>query len=338
MKQTAPTLKMIAAAAGVHASTASRALDPARRHLIAEPLARHIEETARELGYRRNVGAAALRTGRSQLVGVILPDVANPVFGPILQGVEEALAEEGYAAIIANAGGTAEKALGAAENLLARRVDALVSASAELDDPVVSLCLETGIPLVLVNRAEARLRTHTVVADDRRGMRFAVEQLAALGHRHIGHIAGPQGVSTGLWRRDGFIEAMREMGLAEGPVVTATAYSRASGAIAARALLTAHKITALAVANDLLALGAYAALSDAGLRCPDDVSIIGYNDMPLVDLVEPALSTVRINPEALGRQAGKLVLQAIRDRSLPPRFEISEPTLVVRRSIAPPRR
>jgi LacI family transcriptional regulator len=337
MKQTPPTLKMIAAAAGVHASTASRALDPARRHLIAEALALHIEDTARALGYRRNVGAAALRTGRSQLVGVILPDVANPVFGPILQGVEEALAEEGYAAIIANAGGMAEKALSAAEHLLARRVEALVSASAELDDPVVSLCLEAGIPLVLVNRAEARLRTHTVVADDRRGMRFAVENLVALGHRQIGHIAGPQGVSTGLWRKDGFVEAMRQSGLPEGPVIIADSYSRASGAAATRMLLNAHKVTALAVANDLLALGAYAALQDIGLRCPDDISIIGYNDMPLVDLVEPALSTVRINPEALGHKAGKLVLQAIRDRSLPPRFEISDPTLVVRRSMAPPR-
>lgn len=337
MKQAPPTLKMIAAAAGVHTSTVSRALDPARRHLIAESVALHIEETARQLGYRRNVGAAALRTGRSQLVGVILPDVANPVFGPILQGVEEALAEHGYAAMIANAGGTVEKALAAAESLLARGVEALVSASAELRDPVTSLCLEAGIPLVLVNRAEATLRTHTVVSDDRRGMHMAIRELARLGHSRIGHIAGPQTVSTGLWRRQGFLEAMKQQNLPEGPVFIADSYSRASGTAAARDLLTQHEVTALAVANDLLALGSYAALAEAGLSCPGDVSIIGYNDMPLMDLVEPSLSTIRINPEALGRRAGRLVLEALGDSTLAPSFEVLEPTLVVRRSISPPR-
>jgi LacI family transcriptional regulator len=336
MRQVAPTLKMIATQAGVHISTASRALDPARRHLVADDVARHIEATARRIGYRRDIAAAALRTGRSQLVGVILPDVANPVFGPILQGVEEALAVEGYAAIIANAGAGGAKALDAAERLLARRVEALVSASAELDDPVVSLCLASGVPLVLVNRAEAIGRVHSVVSDDRCGMALAVGRLAALGHRRIGHVAGPQNVSTGLWRRDGFTEAMRAHGLPEGPVVAAGAYARESGRLATGALLAAHEVTAIAFANDLLALGGYEALAEAGLKCPDDISIIGYNDMPLMDLVEPALSTVRINPQELGRRAGRLVLDALGSECAQARMEVLEPTLILRRSAGPP--
>ncbi|CAN1560397.1 PurR Transcriptional regulators [Rhabdaerophilaceae bacterium] len=336
MKQTAPTLKMIAAHAGVHVSTASRALDPARRHLIADEVVRHISETASKLGYRRNVGAAALRTGRSRLIGVLLPDLANPVFGPILRGVEEALADEGYAAIVANAGGTRGKALAAAEHLLARRVEALVSASAELLDPVVSLCLEAKTPLVLVNRAETRLRTGSVISDDKTGIGLAVDYLASLGHRKIGHIAGPQNVSTGLWRRDGFVEAMSRLGLAEGPVVVASAYSRQSGAEAARALFVQScSVTGIAVANDLLALGAYAVLAEFGLRCPEDISIIGYNDMPLMDLVEPPLSTVQINPEELGRRAGHQVIAAIRAGGQAPHIDILKPTLVIRRSAAP---
>ncbi len=155
MKKPAPTLKMVAEAARVHLSTASRALDPARRHLIGEDVLRKIEETARTLGYQRNVAAAALRTGRSNMVGVILPDVANPVFGPILAGVEEALGRESCSAIVANAGGSAAKALAAAKRLAARSVDGIVLAAAELDDSVVSFCLELGLPIVLVNRAEA---------------------------------------------------------------------------------------------------------------------------------------------------------------------------------------
>jgi LacI family transcriptional regulator len=156
-----------------------------------------------------------------------------------------------------------------------------------------------------------------------------------LGHRRIGHIAGPQNVSTGLWRKEGFSNAMAALGLPEGPIVVAESYSRKSGFLAARALLAAHKVTAIAVANDLLALGAYAALAERGLRCPHDVSIFGYNDMPLMDLVEPPLSTIRINPEELGHRAGKRVLKAIRAGELVPEFDVLEPTLVLRRSTAP---
>ncbi len=327
-----PTLKVIAAAAGVHVSTASRALDPARRHLVGDAVAAHVGEVARSLGYVRNVGAAALRTGRSKLIGIIVPDIANPVFGPILQGVEEALAAKGYSAIVSNAGGPSGDPVEVARHLIARRVDGLVSASAALNDPVVALCAAANVPLVLVNRAEAQLRTATVVSDDRRGMALAVSHLAGQGHRRIGHIAGPQNVSTGLWRRLGFEEAMALHGLPPGPVAVASAYTRAAGLAAARDLLAPGDLTALAVANDLLALGAYAAITGSGLRCPQDVAVVGYNDMPLVDLVDPPLTTVRIDTEELGRRAGRSILEAILNGTTTASLETVAPTLVIRGS------
>ncbi|MGL4239684.1 MAG: LacI family DNA-binding transcriptional regulator [Beijerinckiaceae bacterium] len=329
---------MVAEAAGVHPSTASRALDPAKRHLIAADVVTLIEATARKVGYRRNLGAAALRTGRSRLIGVLLPDIANPVFGPILGGVEEALAAEGYSAIVANAGGSAERAAAAAEQLIARRVDGLVAATAERIDPVVSLCLGERVPVVLVNRAEERARAPTVISDDRQGMRLAVDHLVALGHRRIAHLAGPQHVSTGLWRLEGFRASMAEHGLPSDAVATAWAYHREAGHAATCQLIATHRITAIAAANDLLALGAYAALSEAGLRCPDDVSVIGCNDMPLVDLVEPALSTVRINPEELGRRAGRRILRALAQESAAPEIDVVAPVLIIRKSTLPIRR
>jgi LacI family transcriptional regulator len=252
--------------------------------------------------------------------------------------VEEAIARDGYSAIVANAGGSTARAVAAAESLIARRVEGLVSASAELDDPVVSLCADARMPLVLVNRAEDRLRTDTVVSDDRKGLKLAVDHLFGLGHRRIGHIAGPANVSTGLWRRDGFARAMSAKGLEASAVVEAASYSRDAGWAAAHELLALAPVTAIAVANDLVALGVCRALADKGLSCPRDVSIIGYNDMPLVDLVEPPLTTIRISSGEMGLRAGARVLAAIRSPGAAPVSDTVQPELVVRRSAAPPRR
>ncbi len=334
VKKPAPTLKMVADAAGVHPSTASRALDPARRHLIGDDVLRKIEETARSLGYQRNIAAAALRTGRSGMVGIILPDVANPVFGPILAGVEEALGREGYSAIVANAGGSASKALEAAGRLAARSVDGIVLAAAELDDAVVGFCLESGLPIVLVNRAEAQLRAPTVISDDRAGMALSVRHLRALGHRRIGHLAGPQTVSTGLWRREGFERAMGEG--ADAPVAVASAYDRTAGERAAGELLDRGGLTAIACANDLLALGTLAAARKRGLRCPADLSIVGYNDMPLIDILDPPLTSIRISSEEMGRAAGLRLLRALSGEPGLHDRTVVQPDLVIRGSTAPP--
>jgi LacI family transcriptional regulator len=338
MKPGGTTLKMVADAAGVHASSVSRALDPAKRHLIGLHVLKRIEETALRLGYRRDMAAAALRTGRSRLVGVILPDVANPVFGPILHGVEESLAAQGYSAVVANAGGLAERAHEAAGQLIARRVEGLVLATAEMHDPVVTLCRTEGIPVVLVNRAEAEGRVASVISDDRMGMRLAVQHLVALGHSRIGHLAGPQNVSTGVWRLEGFRVAMQAAGLDEAGVVMAAAYSRDAGREAAQVLLAEHRPTAIAASNDLLALGAYQALADVGLRCPENVSIIGYNDMPLVDIVAPPMTSIRISSEEMGYRAGQRILAAIAGEMADAGTELLQPSLIIRQSTCRPRR
>ena len=286
------------------------------------------------LGYQRNIAAAALRTGRSGMVGVILPDVANPVFGPILAGVEDALGRQGYSAILANAGGSAARALEAAARLAARSVDGIVLAAAELEDRVVSFCLESGLPIVLVNRAEAKLRTPSVISDDRAGMALSIRHLRQLGHQRIGHLAGPQSVSTGLWRREGFEQAMAEQGRA--PVAVASAYDRAAGEQAAEQLLATGDLTAIACANDLLALGAVAAARKRGLRCPTDLSIVGYNDMPLIDILDPPLTSIRISSEDMGRAAGLRLLRALLEEQGQNDRTVVEPILVIRGSTAPP--
>jgi len=307
--------------------------------MVAQELAASILQAAQKLGYQPDHLAASLRTGRSQLVGVLLPDIANPVFAPILSGITERLIEDGYSTIVADAGPGSPSPTALLDGLIAHRVDGLILATAAREDALVGRCLERNVPVVLVNRAEAQSRVSAVVSDDMRGMQLAVDHLVALGHRRIGHIAGPPTLSTGLLRLRGFEAAIRDQAIPlESFNQNATAYSREAGAEAASKLLAASpEITGIVAANDLLALGAYDALRDRGLHCPDEVSVVGHNDMPLMDLVAPALTTVRIEHRAMGREAADLLFQRMRRDDIPTRMVMLTPRLIVRGSTSAPR-
>jgi LacI family transcriptional regulator len=331
------TLQQVADAAGVHRSTASRALNPQTAELISPDVVARIAEAAARLGYRRDLLAASLRNNRTRSIGVLVPDLANPIFAPILAGAEAALAAEGYAVLVANAGGSDASALDLVEGLAARRIEGLILATAHERDTVLARCIELGLPTVLVNRADPEGRLSAVTPDDHEGMRLAVEHLVGLGHRRIGHLAGPQNVSTGVLRAEGFRSAMAKAGLAPRPVVPAAAYTREAGQEAAEELL-AHDggVTAIAAANDLLALGAMRAFSVRGLGCPGDISLTGHNDMPLVDMVQPPLTTIRISHDRIGREAARLLLERIARPDTPPAHICTSPELIVRASTAVP--
>ncbi|RFB79954.1 LacI family DNA-binding transcriptional regulator [Methylovirgula sp. 4M-Z18] len=328
----AATLQSIATAAGVHRSTAARALDPAQSHRISPEVVERVRHEAQRQGYRRDTIAASLRTGRSSLVGVLLPDLGNPVFAPILDGIGLYLAERGYSMLVTGGADEASQ-IGIVEELMARRVDGLVLATVRRDDPVVTICLAAGLPTVLVNRGEDDLRTASVVTDDMGGMALAVDHLVSLGHRRIGHLAGPQSLSTGALRRQGFENAMTAAGLDPCPIVTATAYSRDAGEAATALLLNRYPhLTAIAAGNDLLALGAYLDVKRRGLTCPGDISIVGHNDMPLVDMVDPPLTTIHIGHREMGASAAALLLERIGTPSLSPVRRLASAELIVRAS------
>lgn len=333
MKPKAPaTLKQIAALAGVHPSTVSRALDPDKRHLVTDDVAQRVGELAKSLSYQPNRVATTLKTGRSRLVGVLLPDIANPVFAPILSGIAEALAAESYAPIVIDAGNDASRQIAFVENLLVQRVEGLILATVSSEDDVVAHCVRRGLPVVLVNRAEFRNRVSSVVSDDEQGMLIAVDHLVSLGHCQIGHIAGPRNTSTGVLRKEGFAKAMARHGL-KGPSEEAERFTRESGLPPARNLIRKAKgLTAVVAANDLLALGVLDALHELGLRCPEDISVVGHNDMPLVDLISPPLTTVRIEHRAMGREAAGLLLKELGAKTTANSRLVLKPELIVRGS------
>lgn len=337
----AATLKDVAISAGVHPSTVSRALDPARRHLIADDVAERISCIAERIGYRPDGLAASLRTGCSRLVGVLVPDIAKPVFFPIISGLSEALGGAGYSTIVADVGADPKRQRALVDELVARRVDGLVLTTVRRDDHVLRHCREAGVATVLVNRVDNAGTVASVTSDDRLGMALAVDHLVDLGHVAIPHLGGPEGLSIGAQRREGFFEAMTRRGTNTTDILiaAATAYDRDAGEIATHELLeNRKKITAIVAANDLLALGALRALAARGLACPGDVSLTGHNDMPLVDQMAPPLTTVRIGPREMGREAARLLTEVIKgstDGTI--KRVVLRPTLMVRASTAPPK-
>jgi LacI family transcriptional regulator len=191
---------------------------------------------------------------------------------------------------------------------------------------------------VLVNRGVAGADIPTVSGDDVSGIALAMEHLHALGHRQIVHLAGPQDLSTGLNRRRAFRQSLDDLRLPAEPVRTAVcrSWSATSGAEALESVIAAGvPFTAVLAGNDLIALGAYECLAAYGLRCPDDVSVVGFNDMPLIDKVHPPMTSVRVPTYELGAEAARLLLERIEDPNRHLRSILLPQSLTIRGSTGP---
>jgi len=332
------TLRDVAAAARVHPATASRALNPSTRLLVSEETAQRVTEAAERLGYRPNPVARSLRTRRSHTIGVIIPDLNNPLFPPIVRGLEDRLAEHGYVALIGNTDADERRERNLFDQMRARHVDGFVFATATLQSPVLEEAAEAEVPVVLMNRTAQGYPFSSVSVDNEQGVRAAVAHLASLGHARIGHIAGPQEVSTGVSRYRGFRDGMEARGLTadEGRIVYAGGYSIEEGLRCGRELLERDGgLTAIVAANDMLAVGCYGALDERGLTCPDGMSVIGFNDMPFIDRLRPPLSTVRFPHYQLGTEAATLLMERVEGGEGPVKILYLAPELVTRGSTCP---
>ncbi len=333
------TIRDVARLANVHPGTVSRALNAQTRTLVNPETADRVVRAAEELGYRPNPIARGLKTNRSYTVGVLIPDLTNPLFPPIMRGVEDRLGESGYTLLTVNTDNDAERERSQVEALLARQVDGFIAATARLDVTLLAEVAAGGVPVILVNRSLEDGSLPAVTVDDHQGIGLAVEHVIALGHGRIGHLAGPQNVSTGHGRHLGFLEAMRAAGHDAPPerITFSDAYSESAGARACEQLLAREpQITAIIAANDRLAIGCYDSLEARRLSCPGDVSIVGFNDMPLVDRLRPPLTTVRVPQREIGEVAADLMLASLADGPMLTDQVLLEPTLVVRGSTQAP--
>ena len=337
-KSAAPTLRDVAQLAGVHATTVSRALNPRMRPMVNAETVRKVLRAAETLGYQPNPIARSLKTARSGTVGLVIPDLTNPLFPPIVRGIEDVLAPAGYNAWIVNTDNDPDRERTQIESLRSRQVEGLIVATARLDHPLLVRLHQQGVKMVLVNRRVNGAEIPSITADDIAGVSAAVQHLVELGHIRIAHIAGPQTTSTGVVRARAFRHAVRDHGLDydESLVVDCAYWNEAEGARALRDLLDRGKpFSAVVAGNDLIALGCYDVFAERGIACPEQISVVGFNEMPFLDKMRPPLTTVSVPHYEIGAEAARMLLEAIEDPERKARSVLLPAELVVRRSTGP---
>lgn len=336
-----PTLRDVAKEAEVHPATVSRALNPQTRPLVNARTAERVLHAAQSLGYRPNPQARTLKTARSATVGLVIPDLTNPLFPPIARGVEDVLGRAGYSAWIVNTDNDEARESAAVESLRDRNVDGFIFATATLQHPIAEQVAAEGSPVILVNRRTEDADLPSVTPDDAAGVTLAMRHLVELGHKKIVHLAGPQALSTGRNRLRAYQNALTDHELQTDPsrVVVCDAFTEDAGAKALNQLLDAGvEFTAVLAGNDLLAVGCYDALAERGLSCPDDLSIVGFNDTQFMDKLRPPLTTVHIPHYEIGAEAARLLLEELQSPERHSRSVLLPLSLVVRQSTAAPRR
>lgn len=331
------TLKDIANATGVHVSTVSRALNPNLSKSLTAEVVERVRAAANEMGYRPNRLASGLRTNRTMSIGIMLPDITNTLFPPIVRGAETVLEARGYTSIIVNTDGDADRAARMLGVLLERGVDGIIDAAVERHDPLMEDAIKS-LPVVTANRRVEQPSLPSATNDDAAGVASIVNHLVDMGHRQIAHIAGPQELSTGKTRLNAFLHAAKARGLniPQSAIQYAVRFEEEEGRRCTKALLdSGAAFTAIACANDGIAIGAIDAMRSAGLSCPDDISVTGFNDMPFLDRIPPALTTVRVQQFEVGRVAAKLLLELIDAPDTPTKNEVLPVELIKRDSVAP---
>jgi DNA-binding LacI/PurR family transcriptional regulator len=321
----------VAALAGVSKSLVSLVMRGAPQ--VSDRRRAAVLRAAQELGYQPNAVARSLVQRRTHTIGVLVSDLHNPFVADVVDGVDARGTELGYQPLLGNSRRQPRREEDLLKAFAGLRVEGLIMLA-----PVVgSAVLRTAAaaqPLVVVSRPDVRVTgVDTVVNDEAAGVRLAVEHIVSLGHTDIAHIAGAG--SAAAERRRGYEQAMRDQGLDDHINVVPGGYSEEDGYQGARALLDAGPPTAIIVASDLAAMGALTAIGEAGLRVPDDISVVGYDNTALAALRHVSLTSVNQPRQEMGSMATDMLHDRIEGRRTRARRQVVTPTLVTRRSTGP---
>lgn len=329
----AVTIQAVAEAAGVSKTTVSHVLSGKRP--VSASTRRRVEKVMDELGFTPNFFAQALNHNRSNSIALIAQDITNPFYPALARGLQSAVSGQDQVVMLFDAGAVADSLTHAfVTDAIQRRADGVVIAVSDVDDDIARL-IAADIPVVAVGAGASSLPVDWVTADDERIAADAVMHLHLLGHSRIATITGPLTHTPGRPRQTGFLRAMQDLGLdVEAGSIENGEWTRESGFAAMNRLLQRpNRPTAVFVANDLMAIGALDAAHRAGLSVPEDIAIIGVDDIDAASLVRPALTTVRIPAEEIGRAAGELLLHRIAEgMTSTHRHVLVQHTLVIRES------
>jgi LacI family transcriptional regulator len=335
------TLEDVAREAGVHYSTVSRALDPTKAWRVSVVTSKRVQAVARRMGYQPDLVASGLKRGRTRTVAIIAGDLGNPGNAPVLRGIANQLELAGFMSLISETQDDSARLERILNHLVSRRVDAIIMTAARLGDgPMLRRMSRRGIPVVLAVQNVPGLRLPTVTNDDVLGGSLAAQHLLSLGHRRVAQLRGPLDINSCFERAQGFSKTIAAAGAAEVVVRgTAPTGSPEEGYRLMRQLLEGKRAppTGIFAHHDLMAFGALNAAEERGLVCPRDLSVIGYHDLPHVERVEPALTSIRQPREELGRLAAEMLVQMLNAPDRIPESRRLAPMLVVRKSTGPAR-
>jgi LacI family transcriptional regulator len=317
------TIRDVARRAQVSVATVSRALNGIEN--VSEQARERIADAVKELGYVPHAGARSLSLARTNAIGVVLPDLHGEFFSEIVRGMDREASAQGYLLLLSNLHGGAEQAM-LALRAMRGRVDGLIVMAPHLSEQDLAAALPAGLPSVLINTRDVTGRHPAIHLDNKAGVRAVVAHLVELGRTQLVHIAGPPQNIDAQERAEAFREAAAEYGVE--CVIMQGDFEEASGATAIEALLDAgHSSDAVFAANDNMAIGALERLRGSGLRVPEDVALVGFDDIPLARHL--GLSTVRVRIAELGERALARLLSSL-GKDDDGGDELHAPELVVR--------
>ena len=335
-----PTLKDVAREADVSVSTVSRALNDSEK--VHPDTKEHVKKVAEELGYMPSRVARRLRLqkGKASLLGLVIPDIRNPFFADVTRGVEDVAQAHDYALLISNSDEDAEKQRLALEILQTEDVDGVIVPPVGTHDPAIKTLIDSGIAVVCVDRRLQNARVDTILSDNRKGAYEAVSHLIELGHERIGFIGGVPHISTLTERREGYEQALRDHGLPVDPALIREGdVRREQGRVFTEQLLALDRPpTALFTGNNLTTLGALAALNERGVAVPDEMALVGYDDVPWPMALNPPPTVVDQPGYEMGRRAAEILLERLQSPDRSPTTVTLQPKLIVRRSCGAERR
>jgi LacI family transcriptional regulator len=332
-------MKDVAQAAGVSVTTVSHVINETR--YVSKELRERVLRVMEDLNYRPNILARSLRQGISHTIGLIVPDNSNPFFAEVARIVETRGFEAGYSVILCNSDGQLEKELTYVNVLLAKRVDGIIFIAASSQSEHIALLTEENIPVVIADRQMLDSDVDVVLVDNYRGGYLATEYLLSLGHRRIGCITGPSDVTPSADRVRGYRDALTAAGLpVDESLIVKGDFRYVSGASGVQQLLDLKEPpTAIFACNDAMAMAAMAVIRQRGFAIPDDMSIVGFDDIPQASFTSPPLTTVAQPIQDIGRIATDLLIERMSgSTSRPSQRIVLDVKLVIRGSCAPRRR
>lgn len=324
----------IAKLAKVSPTTVSHVINETR--FVMPETKERVFKAMNKLKYQPNLLARSLATGKTHTIGLVISDIRNPFYPELVQGVEELAVKNDYNVFLCNTDYDIEKGVKSIGALIKRKIDGIVVASSQVDSSVLKQLTETDVNFVLVDWCKRNIKVDSLYFDYKVGIAEAVSHLISLGHRNIYFISGPEKLKTAEIRMRNFIDTLEShkdnnlsYKILEGDHKIDGGYEAAK-----KILKEKDPPTAVVCSNDLTAIGAMKAFQKAGVKIPEDISIVGLDNIALTEIVSPALTTIELERYKIGRTAMELLLNRIKDKELPKQICVFKTRLIIRESTA----